>query len=246
VEGEEFLLLTLADVSLEKRRAALERAFFHDVGSLVAGLTAAAVELPAADPEAARAVVADIRLIAARLSREVETQRVLAGDGSGECDTIPEPTGLDEVVERLRALLLRHPAASGKRLAIPGAGLGSLVTDALLLERVLTAMLVNAFEATSRGGEVRLEVAEEPDLVAFRVWNAGAIAASVAPRVFQRYFSTKPGSGRGQGTFTMKLVGERLLGGEVGFTSSATGGTAFTLRLPRRPPAPAGAADAAG
>jgi signal transduction histidine kinase len=85
-------------------------------------------------------------------------------------------------------------------------------------------------------------VEEQPEQVTFRVWNPGAIAASIAPRIFQRYFSTKPGSGRGQGTFIMKLLGERVLGGDVGFTSSATGGTTFSLRLPRRPP-PAPRAD---
>jgi signal transduction histidine kinase len=37
----------------------------------------------------------------------------------------------------------------------------------------------------------------------------------------------------------MKLLGERVLGGEVRFTSSATGGTTFSLTLPRLPPPPA-------
>jgi signal transduction histidine kinase len=36
----------------------------------------------------------------------------------------------------------------------------------------------------------------------------------------------------------MKLFGERLLGGQVWFTSNAQDGTSFFLRLPRgRPPA---------
>jgi signal transduction histidine kinase len=236
VEGRDLMLFTLVDVSQEKRRAGLEQAFFHDVANLVAGLTAAAVALPVDDPDELRAVAADIRLIAARLGRELETQRVLSGGRAADFEPAVEKVGLDDLVERLSTLVHRHPAAAGKRLRAPAAGLGAMVTDPLLLERVLTNMLVNAFEATSRGDEVALEVEERPEAVLFRVWNPGAIAASVAPRIFQRYFTTKHGAGRGQGTYTMKLVGEEVLGGEVRFTSSPTGGTAFTLRLPRLPP----------
>jgi sensor histidine kinase regulating citrate/malate metabolism len=56
----------------------------------------------------------------------------------------------------------------------------------------------------------------------------------VRPRIFQRCFTTKPGEGRGQGTFAMKLFGEGYLGGTVSFETSAREGTTFELRLPRR------------
>ena len=45
-------------------------------------------------------------------------------------------------------------------------------------------------------------------------------------QIFQRSFSTK-GSGRGVGTYSIKLLGEQYLRGRVGFTSSETDGTAF-------------------
>lgn len=46
--------------------------------------------------------------------------------------------------------------------------------------------------------------------------------------VFKRYFSTKSKSGRGIGTYSMKLFGERYLGGKVGFYCSE-GVTVFIL-----------------
>ena len=49
--------------------------------------------------------------------------------------------------------------------------------------------------------------------------------------VFQRSLSTK-GSGRGLGTYSMKLLTERYLKGHVSFTSTASGGTTFTIRIP--------------
>jgi sensor histidine kinase regulating citrate/malate metabolism len=52
-------------------------------------------------------------------------------------------------------------------------------------------------------------------------------------RIFQRNYSTKSDSGRGLGTYSMKLFGETYLGGKVDFTSSESEGTTFHLRLPK-------------
>ena len=51
-------------------------------------------------------------------------------------------------------------------------------------------------------------------------------------RIFQRNFSTKEQDGRGIGTFSMKLFGEKILGGQVSFTTSKTGGTTFKFAYP--------------
>jgi hypothetical protein len=83
-----------------------------------------------------------------------------------------------------------------------------------------------------------VEVSVDGGQVAFSVWNAGTIPASIVPRVFQRYFSTKDGFGRGQGTWAMKLLGETHLGGRVDFTSSEPDGTVFRITLPLDGPAP--------
>ena len=52
-------------------------------------------------------------------------------------------------------------------------------------------------------------------------------------KIFQRSFSTK-GEGRGLGTYSMKLLTERYLGGRVSFTTSADEGTIFKVALPIR------------
>lgn len=240
VDGLTFTLVTLTDVTAERRRAALERAFFHDLANLVAGLTGAADALDDPDPEAAAAVAGDVRALTARLSREVQVQRALASARPGALRVSVARLALGPALAHLRSLFQHHPAAAGKRLEVEApAGLPALDTDGELLQRVLTNMLVNAFEATPPGGEVRLSVAEVGGEVAFRAWNQGVIPPSVAPRIFQRYFSTKAGEGRGHGTFVMKLFGEAWLRGRLGFTSSAAAGTTFELTLPRTIGAPA-------
>ena len=52
-------------------------------------------------------------------------------------------------------------------------------------------------------------------------------------QLFQRSFSTKGQTGRGIGTYSMKLLGERYLGGRVEFISRHPEGTTFTLSLPK-------------
>jgi len=232
LDGEGFLLFTLQDVSAEKRREALERAFFHDVADLAASLSCAAVQLEPSSPEEVRAAASDIRLLASRLARELTIQRSLAESQPQPGEPLLEPIELSSLLDGLRALTGHHPAAEGKELYAVSSVRGPLESDRLLLERILGGMLINAFEASPRGARVQLEIGVGDGETRFRVWNPGAVSSTVAPRIFQRYFTTKPGSGRGQGTFLMKLFGERWLGGRVGFDSSAAEGTSFWLRLP--------------
>jgi signal transduction histidine kinase len=93
-------------------------------------------------------------------------------------------------------------------------------------------MLQNAFEATPRGGVVRLRARIEQGAVQLEVHNPGAVPAVVVPRIFQRHFTTKDGPGHGEGTWSMKSLGESLLGGVVGFETDRVAGTTFWLRLP--------------
>jgi sensor histidine kinase regulating citrate/malate metabolism len=53
------------------------------------------------------------------------------------------------------------------------------------------------------------------------------VLPEIANRIFQRNFSTKAQAGRGVGTYSMKLFGEKILGGKVSFTSSREDGTVF-------------------
>ena len=55
-------------------------------------------------------------------------------------------------------------------------------------------------------------------------------------QIFQRSFSTKCEPGRGLGTYSMKLLGERFMGGVVDFTSRAPEGTTFRLHFAKTPP----------
>lgn len=232
-----YLLLFLQDVTVSQNRATLENMFFHDVQNMIGALTLNTqllTSLPGAEDR--QASQERIVQIATHLAKEVEMQRVLVRDeAQAYCLDFTE-VALAEVVQDVREMATYHPAASGKRLTLPiPLGDTRVVTDVNLLRRVLTNMLLNAFEATRPGHTVKLTVTDQENEVVFEIWNEIPIPESIALRVFQRNFSTKEGSGRGLGTYTMKLFGETYLGGQVSFVSSPTVGTVFRFRLPKKP-----------
>jgi signal transduction histidine kinase len=234
VGDEQFTLLTFREVSGERRRASLERAFFQDFANLVTGLCAAAQALPESTNSADSAACDDVRALADRLAREVHVQRALASDRTVALHASSRRVDLALIVDLVERLFRHHPSATGKSLQVSMSDPAPVIqTDPDLLQRALCNLLINAFEATMPGGTVRLTVESTGEGVSLRVWDAAAIPAAVLPRVFQRYFTTKPGEGRGQGTYTAKLFVERFLRGSIGVASSAEGGTAFEVRLPR-------------
>ena len=230
LDASELTLLTLRDISSLKRVEMLERTFFHDVANTLSGIRGwNELLVESADRELSDAARRVHRLVN-RLAEQVEYQRAVWRAAAGELQVEPAPVSVFELVEDLQSLILEHPAAHDRKLGLPELSTDAeLVTDRSLLLRVLTNMLVNAFEATERGGHVELDWSVDSDRVRFSVWNAAVMARDVALRVFERTFSTKADRGRGLGTYAMKLFGEVYLGGEVSFTSEGGAGTSFSI-----------------
>ncbi len=99
------------------------------------------------------------------------------------------------------------------------------------LRRVLGAVLQSALEACPFGGVVTVGCEPDGQSVLFRVHNPGVMPHDAQQQIFQRSFPTQ-GPGRGLGTYSMKLLIERDLGGQIDFTTSKDHGTTFTLRCP--------------
>jgi signal transduction histidine kinase len=96
-------------------------------------------------------------------------------------------------------------------------------------------MTINALEASLIGGMVTISAHAEDSKVVFEVHNAGEMAADIQLQLFNRSFSTKSSAGRGIGTYSMKLFGERYLNGKVSFRSNSEEGTVFSFSLPITP-----------
>jgi len=235
VEKEFFVVVAIEDISHEKRVAVLQRTFFHDVLN-TAGCIQGYADYLESDSASDPKVCQRLSRLSGQLIEAIQSQRDLLHAESGELKIQLIPLKAGQVLDELRNQYLKHPAAENRSISIGQSWGGTIITDRHLLHRVLGNMVKNALEATSPGGTVTLSCIDDGDSVAFIVNNPEVMPKEVQLQVFQRSFSTKGEAGRGIGTYSMKLFGERYLGGRVDFVSRSSEGTTFRLALPKKKP----------
>ena len=232
INGSRFVLLFLQDMTEHQRRATLERLFLHDFGNLLGGLLGNIQLLSTRDGGRSEAAERILQL-AMRLAREIEVHRAILGTDPSEISVTPENVSALEVAHDIDQVFAQHPAANARHLLVGCGGPdGKIWTDRSLLLRVLANAVTNALEASAEGDSVRFWHETTETGVTFHVWNNGTIPENIALRIFQMAFTTKKGTGRGIGTYVMKLLTEEYLGGTVSFTSSPEHGTVFRICLP--------------
>ena len=108
--------------------------------------------------------------------------------------------------------------------------------DAELMRQALLNLLLNAMQAMPSGGAVRVSLRRDQRLAVVEIADNGTgIPATLLPRIFDLYFTTKPkGSGIGL-AMTYRIL--QLHGGAMEVRSNADPasperGTTFTLRIP--------------
>jgi signal transduction histidine kinase len=234
IEGQRFLLLFVQDVTKQEQRAALERSFFYDINNML-GLLSGTAELLAQTGGQQNSLSDTVHRISMRLAKEVAVHRCLLQESDEIIQPMLTEVTVQAVCEELRAFFASHTAVFQQEIAFPDCVPEVVLrTDPSLLLRVLCTMITNALEASLAEPEkqVRVWLEEETEQMVFSVWNAQVIPPEAACRIFQLYFSTKGEPGRGIGTYSMKLIGEKILGGKVNFISSAEKGTVFCFALP--------------
>lgn len=238
VEGAEYVLVSFQDIAARKRRAALERIFFHDVLNTASSIRVY-LDLLKADPHGERSgnLLQRLGMIADALVDEIESQKTIVSAENGTLAVRRNLTGSRGLVEGLMQQFAAQDMARGRTVATaPFSEDFSFICDEALMRRVLGNMIKNALEACPEGSVVTVGYVREGDQAAFRVHNPGAMSREVGRQVFRRYFSTK-GPERGLGTYGMKLLAEQYLHGTVGFESTPEAGTTFRVAVPLRPPA---------
>ncbi len=229
--GEPATILMATDISDVKRRQMLERIFFHDLlntASSIAGMT----DLLHEDASLVGELKEDLYTAAENLIAEIRSQRLLVAAEQGELRPAPVLLPARAQWEKAAATLRQHEVAGGKTVVVDAASPDfQLKTDPALLNRVLMNLLKNALEAVSSGSTVTVGIRSSGDRAEFWCHNPSVMSAEVQTQVFQRSFSTK-GTGRGLGTYSIRLLTERYLGGTVSFVSTAEAGTIFRISLP--------------
>ena len=235
VGDERFSICVVRDISDQKRLSVLARLFFHDVINTAGGIQGYVELLRDRRPEDSPddQELADMAELADQLLEEIRSQRDLIYAESDDLEPESELVCCRALLERLQKLYAKHPVAKGRFVVLGDAWEGSVTTDPRLLSRILGNMFKNALEAITAGETVTISCTTTGDSVVFSVHNPGMMPQQVQRQVFQRSFSTKATSGRGIGTHSMKLFGERYLGGQVGFSSTESDGTHFHIAIPK-------------
>lgn len=235
VEDQTLYILAILNISDQKRRQALERIFFHDLLNSFSALTSH-VQLLQGAP------VDEVPLLATRLARstdallqEVLAQRDLMLAESDQLTVNPSLINPAQLLQNVSDMFRDNPICRDRLLQIaPQSESAGFVSDAVLLKRVLLNMVKNGLEAAQPGDMVTMGWDLQDSSVDIWVHNPQVMAPEHQLQVFKRSFSTK-GSGRGLGTYSIQLLGERYLEGEVGFSSNQESGTRFYIRVPLRP-----------
>lgn len=233
VDDRVMTVLAFRDISSELRRSALERTFFHDVLNTVGGLHGwSSILRRVADGQTAT-VGSKIADLVEQLTREIMEQRDLVEAENNRLEVALAKVRAAVLLEDLAVRFEGHDLCRDRSLEIvPPAAAAVVHTDRTLAVRVLANMVKNALEASPVPATVRIDSAESSNgYWRVDVWNAGRIPEAIALQIFRRSFSTKASSGRGLGTYSMKLFGERFLRGRVTFATDDTG-TCFSFEIP--------------
>lgn len=231
----DYTIFAIQDISHEKRREILERVFFHDVlnsAGGISGLSSIIHEMEnAADM---KRIAKTIYRAASNMVDEIQAQRQLVAAERGDLEPVFSFTTAITMLHDVTDLFSKHEIVKNKVLSFDeNLADVSLYTDQIILRRILGNMVKNALEASPPEAIVSLSFREENDNIEFSVHNSTWIEREIQLQLFKRSFSTK-GAGRGIGTYSMKLLGEKYLKGNVGFQSSPGHGTTFFIKLPKK------------
>lgn len=234
VQGEVFTVFSMLDISAEKRRETLERIFFHDVLNTAGGVKGLA-DLMVQGVVSANEFTKVAGMLADstdQLLEEISAQRMMWSAENGELRVSSHVTSSFEMLAAVQHQFHGDRLTRGKSIVLDAAAQAfTFATDTVLLRRVLTNLVKNALEAEHAGATVTLGAHADGDAVCLTVHNPTVMPMPVQRQLFMRSFSTK-GTGRGLGTYSIRLISEKYLRGRVSFASTEDEGTTFTVRYP--------------
>lgn len=233
VGGLLFCILTLCDVSDEKRRKILEKVFIHDIINITGGLQGMINYLLSINKSDDDTPLEIMKRGVTDLVEEIISQRELLAAENNEIKVKSEKINSFDFIKEIIGIMENHSVANNKVISLTtNFKYIDFFSDAVLLKRVFINMIKNALEACTFGSTITIDLEEKNGELVFSVNNPGTISKEIQLQIFQRSFSTKDVR-RGLGTYSIKLFAENYLQGKVFFKSDFKSGTTFYISIPQ-------------
>ncbi len=231
-EGERLVVISVTDISSEKRKNSLERIFFHDILNTAGGIRGFTELIQSCSAEETEELQKELVSLSNHLVEEILAQRDLLLAESNELRIELQEVEAIKVINDAIQLYSKQNIALNKRLVIdPATRNAELLSETRLLRRILGNMIKNALEASSSSETITVTGRKKFNYYVFSVHNSKFIPMLHQLQIFQRSFSSK-GVGRGLGTYSIKLLTEKYLYGRAGFVSVEGAGTTFYAIIP--------------
>lgn len=234
LDSRSYTVFTVEDIQNEKRRKVLERIFFHDVlntATAVFGLSE--IIRDSDDIKEINLFKDNLFASSEQLIKEIQWQRDLVNAEEGNLALNIETKSINDILKQSYNLYANHKLSIDKNYTLKQMDEDFVVkSDFTLLTRCIGNLIKNALEAVDKNRNVSISAAREGENVFIYVANDGIIPENFQLQIFQRSFSTKAQSGRGIGTYSVKLLVEQYLKGKVSFISNDKLGTIFKIKIP--------------
>jgi signal transduction histidine kinase len=143
-----------------------------------------------------------------------------------------EPVDLAQVLEEAARMAKPALKESAALLAREASEVPPVEGNRPSLVQVVLALLTNAAQAVPKGGKIRLGLDAAGDAARITIHDEGpGMAADVAARAFEPFFTTRPGVGIGLGLPIVQGIVERH-GGRVALDTAPGKGTRVMVTLP--------------
>ena len=225
-------VITILDISDEKRRVALEKIFFHDILNSAGGLNGLLTILKeGSSPEESEEIINLSEEASRDILEEILLHKQIKAAENGDLRVKIESINSLEILESSIIKIKSHENLKNKVISVAEDSCNiEFDSDKILLQRILINLIKNALEATKTNGSVIAGVKDAGDKIRFWIKNDEVMPEEIQMQIFQRSFSTK-GLDRGIGTYSIKLLTESYLNGKADFISNETEGTIFWIDL---------------
>ncbi len=147
-----------------------------------------------------------------------------------------ESVGVSQIINKVVHFAPTHAKIRECKIRFSPPGPVRMILDKTMMIRTLVNLILNAAEATGKGGRIDIRLLKRADEVHIEVHDNGpGIPEDMKEKVFDPFYTSKD-FGTGLGLLSVKVCAEQL-GGNVAINKSDLGGAAFALKLPYKPAA---------